>query len=210
MKISPLKLTLAVVAVLIIFFLTTFSNQWGNVTAEKTSKDFEPEIKKLSSNPASAKKLCPDITKKLRESIPKLEGKDVEIKRLKTIKLILDCEVAAENHENSFKVLQEISAALPQEARWHAEMASTLYKLGRYGEAARSARLSVQLAPKNFRYQLQEARILAKTPMRKRTSHAYEVAVKLAPYDQVKKVHEEHMKFLNSINSQQPGESSPK
>lgn len=203
MKISPIKLILAVVAVLVIFILSTFSSQWGNVTAEKTSKDFEPEIKKLSKNLLGARKHCPAITEKLRKSIPKLEGKDVEIKRLKTVKLILDCQMAAQNYSQALESLQEISTALPQEARWHAEMASIYYKLERYGEAARSARLSVQLAPKNFQYQLQEARVLAKTPMRKRASHAYQIAIKLAPYDKTQKIYDEYNKYLSAINASQ-------
>lgn len=207
MKISLIKLTLAFVAVVIIFILSTFSSQWGNVTAEKVSKDFEPKIKELSKDSLRAKKYCPAIVKELRAGIQKLEGKDVEIRRLKTIKLILDCEVAAKNYPEALKSLQEISTALPQEARWHAEMASIYFISKRYGEAARSARLSVQLAPKNFQYQLQEARVLAKTPMKKRTSNAYQAALKLAPYDRTQKVYDEYMAYLNTINTQQPSAS---
>lgn len=196
MKISRIKLTLGFIAVLVTFFLVTFSNNWGNATAKKTTEDLEPIIKSFKNNPIEARKHCPAIIQKLRSSITKLEGKDVEIKRLKIIKLISDCELASQQYKAASVSLAELSNAQPQIAQWHGIRAETLYEIDNINEAIREARLAVQLDPASFKWRVQEARILAQTAMRNRAKHAYEAAIKMAPYDQVSSLKEELKTFL--------------
>lgn len=207
MKLSRIKLTLGSVAVLVTFFLVTFSNNWGNATAKKTTEDLEPVIKSVKHNPIEARKHCPAIIKKLRDSITKLEGKDIEIRRLKIIKLISDCELASQQYKSASSSFTELSNAQPQVARWHGLRAGVLFKLGNLNEAIREARLAVQLEPSNFQWKVQEARILAQTAMRNRTKRAYEAAIKIAPYDQVSVLQEELATFLKSTGPQSPDES---
>lgn len=207
MKISRIKLTLGFMAVLVTFFLVTFSNNWGNATAKKTTEDLEPIIKSVKHNPIEARKHCPAIIKKLRDSITKLEGKDVEIRRLKIIKLISDCELASQQYKSASSSFTELSNAQPQVARWHGLRAEVLFKLGNLNEAIREARLAVQLEPTSFQWKVQEARVLAQTAMRNRTKRAYEAAIKIAPYDQISVLQEELATFLQSTEPQSPDES---
>lgn len=202
MKISRIKLTLGIIAVLVTFFLVTFSNNWGNATAKKTTEDLEPIIKSVKHNPIEARKDCPIIIKKLRNSIAKLEGKDLEIRRLKIIKLISDCELASQQYYAASSSLTELSNAQPQVARWHGLRAEVLLKIGNLNEAIREARLAVQLEPASFQWKVQEARILAKTTMRNRTKRAYETAIKVAPYDQVPILQDELTTFLEDTQPQ--------
>ncbi len=207
MKISRIKLTLGFIAVLVTFFLVTFSNNWGNATAKKTTEDLEPVIKSVKHNPIEARKHCPAIIKKLRDSLTKLEGKDVEIRRLKIIKLISDCELASQQYKSASSSLAELSNVQPQVARWHGLRAEVLFKLGNLNEAIREARLAVQLEPASFQWKVQEARVLAKTTMRNRTKRAYEAAIKVAPYDQIPILKDELTTFLEKTQPQFPDES---
>ncbi|WP_047550932.1 hypothetical protein [Methylotenera sp. G11] len=207
MKISGIKLTLGFMAVLVTFFLVTFSNNWGNATAKKTTEDLEPIIRSVQHKPIEARKHCPAIIKKLRDSITKLEGKDVEIRRLKIIKLIADCELASQQYKSASGSLADLSNAQPQVAKWHGLRAKVLFKLGNLNEAIREARLAVQLEPSNLQWKVQEARILAQTAMRSRTKRAYEAAIKIAPYDQASALQEELATFLKSTKPQFPNES---
>jgi len=207
MKISRIKLTLGLIAVLVTFFLVTFSNNWGNATAKKTTEDLEPIIKSVKHNPIEARQHCPVIIKKLRNSIAKLEGKDVEIRRLKIIKLISDCELASLQYKAASSSLAELSYAQPQVAKWHGVRAEVLFKLGNLNEAIREARLASQLEPASFQWKVQEARILTQTTMRNRTKRAYEAAIKIAPYDQVSVLQEEITTFLKNTEPQFSDES---
>lgn len=207
MKISRIKLMLGFIAVLATFFLVTFSNNWGNATAKKTTEDLEPIIKSVKLNPIEARKHCPAIIKKLRDSITKLEGKDVEIRRLKIIKLISDCELASQQYRAASSSLAELSNAQPQVARWHGLRAEVLLKLGNLNEAIREARLAVQLEPTSFQWKVQEARILTQTTLRNRTKRAYEAAIKIAPYDQVPVLQEELVTFLENTDPEFSDES---
>jgi tetratricopeptide (TPR) repeat protein len=207
MKISRIKLTLGFMAVLVTFFLVTFSNNWGNAKAKNTTEKYEPKIKSIKNNPVEARKSCPKIIDELRSSIPNLEGKNIEIRRLKIIKLISDCELASQQYKSASSSLADLSTAQPQVARWHGLRAEVLFKLGNLNEAIREARLAVQLEPSNFQWKVQEARILAQTAMRNRTKRAYEAAIKIAPYDQVSVLQEELATFLKSTEPQSPDES---
>lgn len=207
MKISRIKLTLGFIAVLVTFFLVTFSNNWGNAKAKNTTEKYEPKIKSIKNNPVEAKKLCPGIIEKLNVSITNLEGKDIEIKRLKIIKLISDCELASQQFGAASISLAELSKAQPQVARWHGLRAQVLFKLGHLNEAIREARLAAQLDPASFEWKVQEARILAKTGMRNRTKNAYEAAIKIAPYDQIPLLKAELAIFLRG--KEQPLQHQP-
>jgi tetratricopeptide (TPR) repeat protein len=207
MKLSRIKLTLGSVAVLVTFFLVTFSNNWGNAKAKNTTEKNEPIIKSIKNDPIEARKSCPGIIEELRSSITKLEGKDVEIRRLKIIKLISDCELASQQYKSASSSFTELSNAQPQVARWHGLRAEVLFKLGNLNEAIREARLAVQLEPTSFQWKVQEARVLAQTAMRNRTKRAYEAAIKIAPYDQVSVLQEELATFLESTEPKLSDES---
>lgn len=196
MRISKYKLILGSIGVLIIFIVTTFLNNWGNATAEKTTEDVGPIIKSIKNNLLQARKHCPGIIKKLRSSMSKLEGKDIEIRRLKIIKLIADCEMASEQYKDASVSLAELSKAQPQVAQWHGMRAEALHKIGNINEAIRESRLAVQLDPASFKWRVQEARILTNTALRNRTTRAYEAAIKIAPYDQIQKLQSELADFL--------------
>jgi tetratricopeptide (TPR) repeat protein len=208
MKISRIKLILGFIAVLVTFFLVTFANNWDNASAKKIIDDLEPVVKSIKNRPIEARKHCPGIVKKLQGSITKLEGKDVEIRRLKIIKLISDCELASQQYMAANKSLAELSNAEPQVAKWHGLRAEVLFKLGNLNEAIREARLAVQLEPASFQWKIQEARILAQTAMQNRAKRAYEAAIKIAPYDQLQVLHEEFMTFLEDTESQFSDEQS--
>jgi tetratricopeptide (TPR) repeat protein len=208
MKISRIKLILGFVAVLVTFFLVTFSNNWDNASAKKIIDDLEPVVKSMKNRPIEARKHCPGIVKKLQGSITKLEGKDVEIRRLKIIKLISDCELASQQYSDAASSLAKLLNAEPQVAKWHGLRAEVLFKLGNLNEAIREARLAVQLEPTSFQWKIQEARILAQTAMHNRAKRAYEAAIKIAPYDQLQVLHEEFMTFLEDTESQFSDESS--
>lgn len=207
MKISKIKLILGAVSVLIIFIFVTFMNNWGNATAEKTTEDMGPIVKSIKNNSVEARKYCPAIIKKLRNSMTKLEGKDIEIRRLKIIKLISDCELASQQFSAASISLAELSKAQPQVARWHGLRAQVLFKLGNLNEAIREARLAAQLDPASFEWKVQEARILAQTSMRNRTKNAYEAAIKIAPYDQIPLLKAELATFLRG--KEQPLQHQP-
>jgi predicted Zn-dependent protease len=208
MKISRIKLILCFIAVLVTFFLVTFANNWDNASAKKIIDDLEPVVKSMKNRPIEARKHCPGIIKKLQGSITKLEGKDVEIRRLKIIKLISDCELASQQYMAADKSLAELSNAEPQVAKWHGLRAGVLFNSGNINEAIREARLAVQLEPASFQWKVQEARILAQTAMQNRAKRAYDAAIKIAPYDQVEVLQRELATFLEDTEPQFSDEQS--
>lgn len=208
MKISKKRLIAGGIAVLAIFITATFSSNWGNATAKKTTEDLKPIIKSVKNNPIEARKQCPIIIKKLRDGIAKLEGNNIETRRLEIIKLISDCEWASQQYQAASVSLGELSKAEPQVPQWHGMRAEAFYKTGNINEAVREARLAVQLAPDNFKWRIQEARILANTALRNRAKHAYQAAIKIAPYDQIQKLQIELVDFLERTDPELYDEAS--
>lgn len=193
---------LGTIAVIFLFFASTYLKNWDATIAEKTTEDLTPKVKAAIRDFKTARNECPKLVKRLQESIASLGKKESVIKKLKATKLIAECQMAARQYDSAAEYYGKLAEAEPQVARWHGLMTEALFNSGRYEEAIRIGRLAVQLDPKEYQWRRQEARILAKLGLFKRADKAFQAAIKIAPYEEIERIKAEYARFLDSIQSE--------
>lgn len=183
MKNSRIKIIIILLSAVVIFFAITFFQKWGFTLAEKATSDYSAKVKSVKNNPIKAAKICPSVIQSLQQGIPELQKNNAQAKILQSYKLIAECQIAYRQFYAAALNYQKLAEAEPQVARWHGLVAESYLNSGNAGEALRVSHLAVQLDPKNFKYRLLEARILAKLNITNRAILAYQEAIKIAPYD---------------------------
>ncbi len=196
---QPKTLLLLFIAVVVMFFLSTFSNQWGVTNSKKYLNDLTPIVKKIKNNLIESKEKCPKIIKKLEQGIPEFEEKAMEIEKLKSYKLIYDCEYASNNYKNAAISLEKLINAEPQVAKWHGLIAEVYLKNGQLAASARKAHLASQLEPNNFEWKLTKARALFKLNQFDNAIKAYKSAIEVVPYEKSKELVTEYEQVLESL-----------
>lgn len=181
-------LMLIAAGVLVMFFLTTFSKQWGGAVGKKYLDEATPKVKALKDNYPQAISSCPSIIKKLNAGIPELEKQGNTMDVMKSHKLIYDCQLATKQYEDAVKSLRVFIKAEPQTARWHGLSADALNKDKKYVESLRSAHLASQLQPENYKWPHLEAKNLVELKLYKKAEKAYKKAIKLAPIDKAREL----------------------
>lgn len=199
MSLQHKKLFFGLIAVVLIFFTSTFLKNWGKTVAEKNIEDIAPKVKALKSNYLAAKKQCPEIIGKLKEGIPDLDKPETKLKKLLSIKLIADCYEYSKQHSNAAEYYSQLAQAEPQQARWYGAVAENTFKAGRAEEAIRLTHLATQLEPNNYKWLIQEARIAAKLGLDEKAQRAYEKALKIVPFEEISKVNAEYELLLTKI-----------
>lgn len=199
MNLRHKKFFLGLLAVVLIFFGTTFLKNWGKTVAEKNIDDISPKVKALKNNYLAAKKQCPEIIGKLKEGIPDLDKPETKLKKLLSIKLIADCYEYSKQHSNAAEYYGQLAQAEPQQARWYGSVAENTFKAGRAEEAIRLSHLATQLEPNNYKWLIQEARIAAKLGLDEKAQKAYEKALKIVPFEEISNVNAEYEALLNKI-----------
>ena len=199
MSLQHKKLFFGLIAVVLIFFTSTFLKNWGKTVAEKNIEDIAPKVKALKSNYLAAKKQCPEIIGKLKEGIPDLDKPETKLKKLLSIKLIADCYEYSKKHSNAAEYYSQLAQAEPQQARWYGAVAENTFKAGRAEEAIRLTHLATQLEPNNYKWLIQEARIAAKLGLDEKAQRAYEKALKIVPFEEISKVNAEYELLLTKI-----------
>lgn len=176
------------VGALIMFFLATFSTQWGSAVGKKYLDEASPKVKLLKDNYLQALTSCPNIIKKLNAGIPELEKQGNAMDVLKSHKLIYDCQIATKQYKEAVNSLSKLIQAEPQVARWHGLSAEALYKSKSYSESLRTAHLASQLDPENYKWPYLEAKNLVKLNLFRKAERAYKHAIKLAPIDKAREL----------------------
>lgn len=199
MSLHHKKLFFGLIAVVLIFFGTTFLKNWGKTVAEKNIDDISPKVKALKNNYLAAKKQCPEIIGKLKEGIPDLDKPETKLKKLLSIKLIADCYEYSKQYSNAAEYYAQLAQAEPQQARWYGSVAENTFKAGRAEEAIRLSHLATQLEPNNYKWLIQEARIAAKLGLDEKAQRAYEKSLKIVPFEEVSNVNAEYEALLNKI-----------
>lgn len=199
MSLHHKKLFFGLIAVVLIFFATTFLKNWGKTVAEKNIEDIAPKVKAIKSNYLAAKKQCPEIIGKLKEGIPDLDKPETKLKKLLSVKLIADCYQYSKQHSNAAEYYSQLAQAEPQQARWYGAVAENTFKAGRAEEAIRLTHLATQLEPNNYKWLIQEARIAAKLGLDEKAQRAYEKALKIVPFEEISKVNAEYELLLTKI-----------
>lgn len=199
MRLHHKKLLFGLIAVVLVFFTTTFLKNWGKTVAEKNLDNITPKVKALKSNYLAAKKQCPEMIGKLKEGIPDLDKPETRLKKLLSIKLIADCYEYSKQYSNAAEYYSQLAQAEPQQARWYGAVAKNIFKAGRAQEAIRLTHLATQLEPNNYKWLIQEARISAKLGLDEKAQKAYEKALKIVPFEEISKVNAEYETLLTKI-----------
>jgi tetratricopeptide (TPR) repeat protein len=199
MSLHHKKLFFGLIAVVLIFFATTFLKNWGKTVAEKNIEDFAPKVKTLKNNYLAAKKQCPEIIGKLKEGIADLDKPETKLKKLLSVKLIADCYAHSKQYSNAAEYYSQLAQAEPQQARWYGAVAENTFKAGRAEEAIRLTHLATQLEPNNYKWLIQEARISAKLGLYEKAQNSYEKALKILPFEDISKVNTEYEVLLAKI-----------
>ena len=171
--------------VLVIFFVTTFSKNWGPAISENLLEKMKPEVKRLQADPKEAIVLCPPIIKRLEAGIAELaKSKDPNQVQLAN-KLIADCAFTAKDYSKSLEYYKKLSQFEPNVARWYSLIAESLFFSNKAADALHYTVLATQLDPERFEYRLLNARVLAKLALKNRAIQAYTQAIKMAPFDKI-------------------------
>lgn len=179
------RLLLGGMLVLVIFFVATFSKNWGTAVSENLLEKLKPEVIKLQDDPQAAAALCPKIITKLEAGIPELaKGKDPMQVELAN-KLIADCAFAAKNYTKSLEYYKKLSKFEPNVARWYGLIAESLFYSNKAADALHFTVLATQLDPEKYDYRLLNARVLAKLGLKNRAIQAYTQAIKIAPFEKI-------------------------
>lgn len=179
------KLLLGGLLVVVVFFVTTFSKNWGTAVSGNQLEKYRPVVRELKEHRVQARKLCPDIIAHLEVSLTEL-GKSQDRTQLPIAqKLIAQCAQYSGAHAKALQYYQALTQFEPNNARWYANVAETYMALGRPGEALQPSVLATQLAPADFKTRLLNAQILAQLHLRNRAIEAYREAIKIAPYDEL-------------------------
>lgn len=181
-------LILVGVGALAMFFLTTFSKQWGSAVGKRELDEAAPKVKIIKENYLQAMNACPNIIKKLNAGIPELEKQGNATDVLKSHKLIYDCQFATKQYADAAKSISKLIDAEPQVAKWHGMSAEALYKGKSYAESLRGAHLASQLEPENYKWPQLEAKNLVKLKLFKKAEKAYKQAIKIAPIDKAREL----------------------
>lgn len=193
------RLLFGIIAVVLIFFTSTFLKNWGKTVAEKNIDDIAPKVKALKSNYLAAKKQCPEIIGKLKEGLADLDKPETKLKKLLSTKLIADCYAYSKQYSYAAEFYTQLAQAEPQQARWYGAVAENTFKAGRAEEAIRLTHLATQLEPNNYKWLIQEARIAAKLGLDEKAQRAYEKALKIVPFEEISSVNTEYESLLSKI-----------
>ena len=176
------------VSALVMFFLATFSSQWGGAVGKKYLDEVSPKVKLLKDNYMQALSSCPNIIKKLNAGIPELEKQGNTKDVLKSQKLIYDCQFATKQFADSVKTVEKLIQIEPQSPMLHGLRAEALNKDKKYVESLRAAHLASQLQPENYKWPHLEAKNLVKLKLFKKAEKAYKHAIKIAPIDKAREL----------------------
>lgn len=179
-------LVLVGISALIMFFLVTFSKQWGGAVGINTLEKYGPIVKQIKNDTRLAKQQCPTIMPKLKEGIANFEKEGKSKETIKSYKLLFDCQNASELYDDAEKSLAKLIQAEPQAGILHGWHAEILQKKKRYMEAAKAAHLATQIEPENYKWHALEARNLMRNGDLYRSLIAYKEAINKAPYDEKK------------------------
>lgn len=196
------KLLVGGVLVFIVFFSITFIKNWGVAVSGNLVEKYAPVIKALKNDPKAARLQCPEMIAKLEKSLPELELSKDKLQKPRAQKLIADCAFAAGDYNKAIVYLKQLYVLDPNNAQWYWKIADTYTRAGKFGESLHYARLSTQLDPQNFNYQLLYARILAKLGLKNRAVTAYAQAVKVAPFDKIEPTKQELARFVDKVEAQ--------
>ncbi len=205
------KLLLGSVVVLVIFFVITFSKNWGTAVSENLLEKYKPEVKQLKSNPAMAMERCPAIIKKIENGLPELaKSKDSSLVP-KAQKLIADCAFASHDFAKAKEFYKILSNFEPNVATWHHLIAESAVRMNEPAEALQPSILSAQLDPGNYENKLLTARIMAKLELYNRAVNAYAQAIKVAPYEKISATKQELEAYIAQHSEAKPlsSEESP-
>lgn len=194
------KIVLGGVLVVLIFFISTFTKNWGTAVTGNLVEKYKPEVKLLKKNPEAAIQKCPVIIHKLETGMPELAKNKDPIQIQIAYKLIADCSFASKNYEKSIEYYKKLSVYEPDYPRWHALVAESFMNMGKYGDALHFSVLATQLEPASFEFKRLNARVLAKLKLTNRAIDAYVQAIKIAPYDDIEPTKRELEKFVEDNN----------
>lgn len=200
-------LLLIVLGAMTLFFLTTFTEQWGGAVGKRELEDASPKVKAIKGNYLQALNVCPAVIKKLNAGIPELEKQGKKTDVLKSYKLIYDCQIATKQYSDAVKSLSKLIAAEPQVARWHGLSAEALFKAKSYAESLRSAHLASQLEPENAQWLQLEAQNLIKLNMPIKAAKLYKQAIAVASIDKQKALVDEFEQVQTMLLEQKRSET---
>ena len=165
------------------FFLVTFSKQWGGAVGMNTLEKYGPVVKQIKDNPLLAKQQCPTIIPKLEDGVKNFEKEGKSKEAVKSYKLMFDCQKAIQNYDDAEKSLAKLIQVEPQAAILHGWHAEILEKKKLYMDAAKAAHLAKQIEPDNYKWHALEARNLMRNGDLYRSLIAYKDAINKAPFD---------------------------
>lgn len=189
------------VLVFIVFFSITFIKNWSVAVSGNLVEKYAPVIKGFKNDPKAARIHCPEMIANLEKSLPELALSKDKLQKPRAQKLIADCAFAIGDYEKAIVYLKALYTLDPNNAQWYWKIADAYTRTGKFGESLNYARLSTQLDPQNFKYNLLHARILAKLGLKNRAVSAYAQTIKVAPFDKIEPTKKELARFIDRIEA---------
>ncbi len=181
------KIKIGIFASVVLFFIATFSKNWGTAVANVGVEKYTSIVKSYKNDPQIAKQNCPKIIKNLEEGIADLEKNGFKDKIMLSNKLIADCEFYSESYKKAAESYKKLIKVEPQVARWHFRTAESLFKSGAIAEALPVVHLATQLDVQNkAEIWLLKGQIQTALHLPNNAIESYQMVLKSGSFEQIK------------------------
>lgn len=174
-------LLLGGIAVLGLFVLLTFAQNWGKATAQRDIKGAESAARACIANPRVAARQCGFAAREIGAALPELEQSDKQEVTRQAQKTLADVYMAIGKYREAAELYTKRAAATPQQSAPYRDVALAYSMAGNHRAAERYARLAVQLQPDDWRAHAFHGRILARAGQREQARAALALALESAP-----------------------------
>lgn len=174
-------LILGIIAVIGVFVLLTFTQNWGKATAQRDIKGAENAARACVANPRVAARQCEFAAREIGAALPELEQSDQQALTRQAQKTLGDVHLATGKYREAAELYTRRAAATPQQSAPYRDVALAYSMAGNHRAAERYARLAVQLQPDDWRAHAFHGRILARAGQRTAALAALRQALEFAP-----------------------------
>lgn len=161
---------------------------WIGVDKARTKQEMEARLATLqraADAGAAGRSVCREIVPAAEQDLPKLEaaeGGSVDVR--KSYRALGDCQMQLGRYPQAVEAYGKVVFFDPEQARAHGDLARAYSRAGKASDAARHARLAVQLAPNSWQAHRVLARVLESNGQWANALASMRKAAALAPADQ--------------------------
>lgn len=168
-------------AVVGLFVLLTFTQNWGKATAQRDILQAKNAAQACIANPHAAAGQCAYAAREIGAALPEMEKSDKAALTLQARKTLAQVHMAMGQYAQAAELYRQVAAATPQQSIPYQDVAQAYSLAGKHRAAERYARLAVQLAPDSWKPHLLHGRILARAGKAEAALGALRQAHDLAP-----------------------------